>query len=139
MSIKHRGHAPAWSPEGSYNPGMHTLRRFRWFACFMLASWALSLAAAAVSPLGGPPTIERICSGSGPEQFMVAGDLSPVPPGGHTLDCPLCLPAVAPAPTSVAAWCGALPPTQGLCALQATPRATSTAAPLQARGPPIAL
>lgn len=139
MSIKHWGHAPAWTPQGSYNSGMHILRRFRWFACFMLASWALSLAAAAVSPFGGPPTIERICSGSGPVQFMVAGDSAPVPPGGHTLDCPLCLPAVAPAPTSVAAWSGVLPQAQGLCALQATPRTTRTAAPLQARGPPVAL
>jgi len=123
-------------PRDSYNPGMHSLRRFRWLACFMLAWWALSLGVAAASPFGGPPTIERICSGSGPGQFMLAGDPDAAPTGGHSLDCPLCLPLVAPAPGPVGTRFGASPQGHGLSPLTAVPRAARTAAPLQARGPP---
>jgi|SRR3990167_4144256 len=121
---------------GSYNPDMHSLRRFRWLACFMLAWWALSLAAAAASPFGVLSSVERICSGAGPVQFMVAGDPDTIPPVGHTLDCPLCLPAAAPAPALGAAWSVASAPAHALCAVVAAPRAERMAAPWQARGPP---
>ena len=115
---------------------MHTLRRFRRFACFMLAWWTLSLAVASASPFVVLPSVERICSGAGPVQFMRAGHPDAAPVGGHTIDCPLCMPTAAPAPSPVVAGLGATPQTPDPCIRADAPRAAHTAAPLQARGPP---
>ncbi|MDY0108283.1 MAG: DUF2946 domain-containing protein [Giesbergeria sp.] len=118
---------------------MHSLRRFRWFACFMLAWWTLSLGVAAASPFVVLPSMERICSGAGPVQFLWAGHPDAAPADGHTIDCPLCMPTAAPAPSPVVAGLGAAPQAPGPCIRATAPRVAHTAAPLQARGPPVLL
>lgn len=115
---------------------MHSLRRFRWFARILLAGWMLSLGVASASPFVVLPSIERICSGAGPVQFLWAGHPDAAPAGGHSIDCPLCMPTVAPAPSPVVAGLGAAPQAPGPCIRADAPRAAHTAAPLQARGPP---
>ena len=115
---------------------MHSLRRFRWFARILLAGWMLSLGVASASPLVKPQVMNVICSGAGPVQFMRAGHPDAAPVGGHTIDCPLCMPTAAPAPSPVVAGLGATPQTPDPCIRADAPRAAHTAAPLQARGPP---
>ncbi len=130
------GAAQAWHAPDSYNPSMHTLRRFRWFACFMLAWWGASLGVAAASPFALSPGIERICSGAGPGKFMWMDGTDPAVPAAHALDCPLCVPVAAPPPAAGAP--GAAPLPQGPYAgpMPAAPRAARTAATMQARAPP---
>lgn len=115
---------------------MPTSRRFRRFARFMLAWWMLSLGVASAAPFVVLPAIERICSGAGPVQFIWAVHPDAAAPDGHRIDCPLCLPMAAPPPAALQAGPLALPQTPGPCTRTAAPRATHSAAPLQARGPP---
>lgn len=116
---------------------MPSLRRLRWLACSLLAWFVLSAGVAVASPFVVAPSIERICSGAGTAQFRVADDPGALPPGSHTLDCPLCTPSAAPPPPVGLA---GLPPPPGVPVvprLHAAHIPTRTAAPLGARGPPL--
>lgn len=122
---------------GFYNRPMPSLHRLRWLACSLLAWFVLSAGVAVASPFVVAPSIERICSGAGPARFRVVDDPGALPPGGHTLDCPLCTPSAAPPPPVSAA---GLPSQAGVAAipcLHAVHTPTRTAAPLGARGPPL--
>ncbi len=117
---------------------MHTLRRLRALACFMLAWFALSLGVAAASPFVNPQAMELVCSGAGEVKLIVHTDDGAQEQRGHTLDCPLCahLGGAAPPPAQAR-----LPAPQPLAhALRPIPSAhiaARTAAPLPPRGPPL--
>lgn len=113
---------------------MQPLRSARFLARFVLAWFALVIAAAAATPVIQPQALEMICSGGG-MKLVAAGDLDDgQPPTATSLDCPLCL-AVAPPPA-------AMLPVQPRPIERALPSIPSErpiallAAALPARGPP---
>jgi hypothetical protein len=76
---------------------MQRLRIARFLARFVLAWFALVIAAAAATPVIQPQALDLICSGGG-MKLVAAGGLDEGQPRAATsLDCPLCL-AVAPPP-----------------------------------------
>lgn len=138
MEVKHWRRGWPMGRGGSYNGRMDPLRRLRWLACCMLAWFALSAGAAVASPFVVSSSAERICSGSGQVRYMVQGDLGALPSGGHALDCPLCTPSAAPPAVLLPALVA-----PGLVAREPVPLSVSgasggPAAPLPARGPPVA-
>ena len=114
---------------------MQSLRSARFLARFVLAWFALVVAAAAATPVFQPQSLEWICSGGGMKLVApAAGDDAGTPPQVASLDCPLCFAVAPPPPVSV----DVLPQPLGR-ALQPIPSAriaALTAAPPPARGPP---
>jgi len=112
------------------------LRHHRLLARFVLAWFVAALGVAVAAPIAKPQAMQLICSGSG----VLA--LQPVSPDGidagsvAMLDCPICITVGAPpvAAPALARWwpklAGEVP------AFAAIRVATTTAAPLPARGPP---
>ena len=123
---------------------LHALRRIA--TCLLgrcvLAWFALSIGVASAAPLIQSQGFELICTSTGAMKMVAIGgedgsDQTPL--GAGHLDCPMCLPHAAPPPPvlQLAA------PTQSPLrhALQPVERAriaAITAAPLPARGPPLA-
>ena len=117
---------------------MHTLHRLRALACWLLAWFALSIAAATASPLVAPQSVQLICAGAGEVRLLMLTDDGTQEQRGPLLDCPLCVHLGGAAPP--AAW--DLPPVlqpplaHSLPPARATRCVARTAAPLPARGPP---
>jgi hypothetical protein len=116
---------------------LQSLRNFSLLARLVLAWVVVSLGVAVASPIVKPQDILLVCTGSGAMKVLVkAADGSTSEVSGNTMDCPLCVPMVAPPPVIR----GSAEPIQPLAfALQAIPSAhiaARTAAPLPARGPP---
>ncbi len=117
---------------------MPTLRRLRALACFMLAWFALSVAAATASPLVAPQSVQLVCSGAGEVKLLVLTEdgaqeeRSPMP------DCPLCvhLGGAAAPPEPLRLLPAPQPLAHALRPIAAAHIAARTAAPLPARGPP---
>ena len=123
---------------------LHALRRIA--TCLLgrcvLAWFALSIGVASAAPLIQSQGFELICTSTGAMKMVAIGDdgsSDHTALGAGHLDCPMCLPHAAPPPPvlQLAA------PTQSPLrhALQPVERAriaAITAAPLPARGPPLA-
>lgn len=103
----------------------------------VLAWFALSLGAAVASPLVSPQSLELVCSGAGVMKIVVKTDDGAQEMGAAHLDCPMCMPLLAPPPPAAA---GAgephAPLSYALRSIPAARIAAATAAPLPARGPP---
>ena len=117
---------------------MHTLRRLRALACFLLAWFALSIAAATASPFVAPQSVQLICSGAGEVKLLVLTEDGAQEQRSQMLDCPLCvhLGGAAPPPEPLRLLPAPQPLAQGLPPAQASRSVARTAAPLPARGPP---
>ncbi|MDR0225929.1 MAG: hypothetical protein LBI66_05870 [Burkholderiaceae bacterium] len=75
-------------------------------ARWVLGAWLCVALAGVFSPLARAGGWERLCTASGDTLWVPApgGDAVPAGATGHGLDCPLCLPPLAPPPA--AAWAG---------------------------------
>jgi len=118
---------------------MHILRSSLTLVRLVLAWFVLTLGVATAAPLIHPVTMTVVCAESGTKMVMVDADGAPVTAhgSGHTLDCPMCLPAALPPGFAV----GELPslPAQA-CAVHPFVSARVAAlvgAPLPPRGPPV--
>lgn len=118
---------------------MQTLRRLRALACFMLAWFALSIAAATASPLVAPQSVQLICSGAGEVKLLVLTEDGAQEQRSQLLDCPLCvhLGGAAPPPEPPRLLPALQPLAHALRPIAAAHIAARTAAPLPARGPPV--
>ncbi len=104
----------------------------------VLAWFVLSLGAAVASPLVGGPSLALVCTGAGMMKIVATGDDGVQALGAAHLDCPMCMPLLAPPPPARAP--GVPAPSPLSYALQpavAAHIAVLTAAPLPARGPPL--
>lgn len=117
---------------------MQTLRRLRALACFMLAWFALSMAAATASPFVAPQSVQLICSGAGEVKLLVLGEDGAQEQRSQMLECPLCvhLGGAAPPPEPLRLLPAPQPLAHALRPIAAAHIAARTAAPLPARGPP---
>lgn len=118
---------------------MHILRSSLTLARLVLAWFVLTLGVATAAPLLHPVTMTVVCAESGTKMVMVDADGAPVTAhgSGHTLDCPMCLPAALPA-GFVASDMPSL--TAQACAIHPFVSAHVAAlvgAPLPPRGPPV--
>lgn len=117
---------------------MHLLRSSLILVRLALAWFVLTLGVATAAPLLHPVTMTAVCSESGTRMVMVDADGAPVSAhgSGHTLDCPMCLPAAIPPGFSA----GEVPVLQPqACAVHPFVSAHVAAlvgAPLPPRGPP---
>ncbi len=112
---------------------MVTLRHMNRMARLVLAGFLLSLGVAIVSPAVQPPRLEMICSGGVMKLLaQVEADAS----GASLLDCPLCLPGMAPAPGAATLDLPGLGPALPGVSRRPLPHVTIAAPPLPARGPP---
>jgi hypothetical protein len=112
------------------------------FARSMLAWFVLFVGVSVASPLVHPVEGQEVCTSAGARRLVVGANSADQAEGvwsalAHTLDCPACLPGLAPAPGSSAlatpSWAAApAPGARG--GAGPVPRAAS--APLPARGPP---
>ena len=119
---------------------MQTLRNAHCLTRLVLVWLALFIGAAVASPLVKPQTVEMVCSGMGGMK-MVQLDLDVVDDSASwgLLDCPACLPLVAPL---VAAMPVVLPPdglSHVLLPRPAARLASLLGQPWQARAPPVSL
>lgn len=124
---------------------MPFIRPHQLFARSMLAWFVLFVGASVASPLIHPVDWQEVCTSSGARRLVVgtsSANSTDESDGvwsalAHTLDCPTCLPGLAPAPGRLAlvapTWTVALAPGAGG---GAGPVARATSAPLPARGPP---
>ena len=116
---------------------MHILRTSSMLVRLVLAWFVLTLGAASAAPMVQPVSMALVCSEGGAKVVLVDRDGAAVHPRGHTLDCPLCLPAAAP--PLLATPCVPPPPQpaalvpQGSAVLHV---AATAGAPLPPRGPP---
>ncbi len=115
---------------------MHILRTSSMLVRLVLAWFVLTLGAASAAPMVQPVAMALVCSEGGAKVVLVDRDGAAVHAKGHTLDCPLCLPAAAP--PLLAAPC--VPPPQPTAAALQLPAvfhvAATAGAPLPPRGPP---
>ena len=130
--------------------GMPLLHRIRLMAPgllgrVVLAWFALSLGVAMASPLVNPQALELVCSGAGVMKLIAktgdgvqeVGAEMGVEMGAAHLDCPMCMPLLAPPPPAAAGACEPPEPlSYVLRSIPAARLAAATAAPLPARGPP---
>ena len=120
---------------------MHTLRRLRALACFMLALFALSIGVATASPLVSPQSVQLVCSGAGEVKLLVLGEDGAQEQRSQMLDCPLCvhLGGAAPPPQPLRFIPRLHPQGNALQPEAIGVVVARTAAPLPARGPPLSL
>ena len=119
----------------------HALHRWtRW----VLAAWLCVALGAAWSPLAraqaGMGALEPLCGMDGashwvasPASQLLGGEVTAA---GHGLDCPLCLPVLAPPPTTSGVAGASAPSTPLGGSLASAPWVYRVAAALPARGPP---
>ena len=116
---------------------MQTRNRFRRFACFVLAWFALSVGVAIASPFVNPQSVQLVCSTNGDVKVVVSGDDGAHSQSRHTLDCPLCVHFGSAAPPPMLVGLPQIQPqTHALRSVVTAPIAARTAAPPPARGPP---
>ena len=123
---------------------LHALRRIA--TCLLgrcvLAWFALSIGVASAAPLIQSQGFELICTSTGAMKMVAIGDdgsRDHTALGAGHLDCPMCLPHAAPPPPVLQLTAPTQSPLRH--ALQPVERAriaAITAAPLPARGPPLA-
>lgn len=102
-----------------------------------LAWFALSLGVAVAAPLVSPQSLELVCSGAGVMKLIAKDDGGAQELGAAHLDCPMCMPLLAPPPPAVAGACEPPSPlSHALRPIVAAHLAAATAAPPPARGPP---
>jgi len=108
----------------------------------MLAWFVLFVGASVASPLIHPVDWQEVCSSNGARRLVVGSNAADESDGvwsalAHTLDCPACLPGLAPAPGrhTLVTPNG---PTTGDLVLdgRSGPVTLAASAPLPARGPP---
>lgn len=117
---------------------MQALRRANILARLVLAWFVFAVGVAVASPVFKPVSMELVCS-SGGSFHLVDGQDRGKPAHAGQLDCPLCLPMVAPPPAPLARVPEPLPSLAH--AVQPFPAARIAAlvgAPLPPRGPPSA-
>jgi len=116
---------------------MHILRTSSMLVRLVLAWFVLTLGAASAAPVVHPATMALVCSEGGAKVVLVDRDGAAVHGKGHTLDCPLCLPAAAP-PAIMVQRTPAPQPSGAAPAIFRAARTTASAgAPLPPRGPPV--
>ena len=115
---------------------MQALRRAHWITRFLLVCWVLFIGAAAASPLVKTEGLQMVCTAMGGMKLvdLDTGDGAEGSPSG-VMDCPLCMPTVAPSPDVLA------PPHPGglayaLHPLESAQLASLIGPPWQARAPP---
>ena len=115
------------------------MRTSSFLARLMLAWFVLFVCASVASPLIKPVDLEMVCSASGEMKLVALNSDEPVPlvHSQHLLDCPACLPLMAPPAHSFKL----VPQSHEIAAVlspvAAARIAALTAAPLPARGPPL--
>lgn len=114
---------------------MQRLRNAAFLARLVLAWFALSLGVAVAAPVVQPQGLDLVCAGGGAMKLLAKSDQGK-PAGSHTLDCPLCVCAVAPPPLATAAALAVRAAPLDAPARIAAHVPTRTAAPPPARGPP---
>ena len=115
---------------------MHILRTSSMLVRLVLAWFVLTLGAASAAPVMQPTTMALVCSEGGAKVVFVDQDGAALHGKGHTLDCPLCLPAALPPPVVAM---GAPTPQPAVGAVQrvvASHVVVHAGAPLPPRGPP---
>lgn len=116
---------------------MHRLRTSTLIARLVLAWFVLALGVAAAAPAVQPKAMELVCTASGGILMVVnSDDAQTAPPGQHTLDCALCLNALAPMAWVIATPRSQQPLARALNPIVAAHIAARTGAPLPPRGPP---
>ena len=121
---------------------MRCLRSAPHLARLVLAWFVLFIGVACASPFIKPVSMELVCSAAGSArlvntaQALDEAGADQAPGMAHLLDCPACLPGIAPLPVLTAL----VPPqhvsSHVLLPLEAARIAALTAAPLPPRGPP---
>lgn len=119
-------------------PLLHRLRRLALglLGRAVLAWFVLSLGVAVGSPLVSPQSLELVCSGSGVMKLIARDDGGAQERGAAHLDCPMCMPLLAPPPAAAGVCEPPAPLSYALRPSVAAHIAAATAAPLPARGPP---
>jgi len=113
-----------------------TLQRF---ARFLLAWYVAFVGVGTLSPLFKPVDLTLVCSASGASRWVTtdpADDPAAAAAHRHAIDCPLCLPAMAPPGVAALALDDQAPSSQVLIPPDQRPVPTPPAGPLPARGPP---
>ncbi|VTU17892.1 DUF2946 family protein [Variovorax sp. PBL-E5] len=115
-------------------------RRLRRLCSFVLLWFVASLGVAMASPVVHPRAMELVCSAAGAVKVIVHTDDGAQDMGMGHMDCPLCMLAGAPPPTTPAvSMPSILPLAHAVQPIPAARIAAATAAPLPARGPPVLL
>ena len=116
---------------------MRALRHFTNLTRLALAWFVLAVGAAAASPLLQPQEFLVVCSSPGAMKLLIQAPDGSVSEGdSNTMDCPLCVPLVAPPPMVRLIAEPAQPLAYALQAIPAAHIAALTSAPLPPRGPP---
>jgi len=104
----------------------------------VLAWFVLTLGAASAAPVAQPATMALVCSEGASRVVLVDHEGAIVHGPGHTLDCPLCLPAALPPAVAAPRMPVPQPSSAALAILVVSHPAPSAGAPLPPRGPPAA-
>ncbi len=118
---------------------MQALRNAQYLTRFVLVWFALFVGVAVASPLVKPEAVQLVCTAIGGVKLVqadAAGDDTGRPTTHTALDCPACLPLIAPPAADVLA---TLPPGNLSHVLQSLPAARLASLlgqPWQARAPP---
>lgn len=115
---------------------MHILRTSSMLVRLVLAWFVLTLGAATAAPMVQPASMVLVCAQDGTRIVFVDTDGAVVHAKGHTLDCPLCLPAAVPTTLAVARAPLPQPPLVAMPVALAFHAVPIPGAPLPPRGPP---
>lgn len=115
---------------------MHILRTSSMLVRLVLAWFVLTLGAASAAPVVHPTTLALVCSEGGAKLVLVDSDGAAVHGKGHTLDCPLCLPAAVPPAIATPRMPVPQPSAAAVTVSTASHATASAGAPLPPRGPP---
>jgi len=102
----------------------------------VLAWFVLTLGAASAAPVVQPATMALVCSEGATKVVLVDRDGAAVHGKGHTLDCPLCLPAAVPPALAAPRIPVPQPSSTAVTFFTASHTTASAGAPLPPRGPP---
>ena len=119
-------------------PSLHTLRNTPWLARLALLWLALTLGAAAASPLVNPQNELVICTAVGMVKVVLNADGSVSTSPSSGANCPLCVGGGAPPVLVTLTFQSAPPLSHVQRRVPTAPRVALTAAPPPPRGPPSA-
>nr|WP_315246627.1 hypothetical protein [uncultured Albidiferax sp.] len=122
--------------------GMHATHSPHTYACrlarWVLLCFALSLGVAIASPLTHPQAMELVCSSAGTVKLLVTAPDGSTQVVSQMGECPLCITAGAPPPAPDSRVAEPVQPlSYALRSIPAAHIASTAAAPLPARGPPV--
>lgn len=121
---------------------MHTLRTSSLWVRLVLAWFLATLGVATASPVVHAHAYQMVCAdgaGAGVMKLVLVDDEGQaVDAGHHTLDCPMCLPAMLPPAPLVLSFERPEPLAHALQPRVAAHLAATVGAPLPPRGPPAA-